>query len=260
MPSLRSLLLACCFLLGTSAALAGNALDNKVIRVGTSGDYPPLTEVVDGKVVGIDADFAADLGKRSGKDFQFKVLPWSSLIMALQQGDIDVIMSGMSITPERAAKVDFTSPYFSIGQMAIIRVEDVARYSSPTNILQPNVRVGYVADTTGAAYVQQFAGMTTLRSFASVEPALDALLNGEIDCLVHDSITSWMVDKERRYSSLMSLRNPLTEEQLAWAVDKDQPQLLEMLNKNLAAMQHDGTLEKTLDTWIPVRVTVEKTN
>lgn len=259
MPSLRSLLLACCCLLGASAALAGNALDNKVIRVGTSGDYPPLTSLVDGQVRGIDADLAADLSKRSGKDFQFKVLPWSSLIMALQQGDIDVIMSGMSVTAERAAKVDFSAPYFSVEQMAIIRVADISRFSSPLKILQPNVRVGYVADTTGAAYVQKFAGMTTLRSFASVEPALEALLKGEIDCLVHDSITSWMVDKDRRYSSLMSLRNPLTKEQLAWAVNKDQPQLLEMLNQNLAAMQQDGTLEKALDKWIPVRVTVEKT-
>jgi ABC-type amino acid transport substrate-binding protein len=257
MPSLRSLLLACC-LFAAGTAVAGNVLDNKVIRVGTSGDYPPLTELVDGKVVGIDADLAANLSQRSGKDFQFRVLPWSSLIMALQQGDIDVIMSGMSITPERAAKVDFTSPYFSIGQMAIIRVEDVARYASPTNILQPNVRIGYVADTTGAAYIQKFAGMTTLRSFASVEPALDALLKGEIDCVVHDSVTSWMVDQDRRYAKLMSLRKPLTEEQLAWAVDKDQPQLLEMLNKNLAAMQQDGTVDKVLNQWIPVRVTVEK--
>lgn len=260
MPSLRSLLLACCCLLATGAAVAGNVLDNKVIRIGTSGDYPPLSNVVDGKVVGIDADFASMLSQRSGKDFQFKVMPWSSLIMALQQGDIDVIMSGMSITPERAAKVDFTKSYFSIGQMAIIRVEDVARYSSPTNILQPNVRIGYVADTTGAAFVQKFAGMTTLRSFASVEPALDALLKGEIDCLVHDSVTSWMVDQDRRYSSLMSLRNPLTEEHLAWAVNKDQPQLLDMLNQQLAAMQQDGSVDKVLNQWIPVRVTVEQTD
>lgn len=256
MPTLRSLLLACC-LLATSVAVAGNAMDNKVIRVGTSGDYPPITAVVDGKVTGIDADLAADLGKRSGKDLQFKVMPWSSLIMALQQGDIDVIMSGMSITEERAAKVDFTAPYFSVGQMAIIRVADLSRFSSPLKILQPNVRVGYVADTTGAAYVQQYAGMTTLRAFASVEPALDALLKGEIDCLVHDSVTSWMVDKERRYTSLMSLRTPLTKEQLAWAVAKDQPQLLEMLNSNITAMQQDGTLEKTINKWIPVRATKE---
>ena len=259
MPSLRSLLLACC-LFAAGAAFAGNALDNKVIRVGTSGDYPPMSEVGGGKVVGIDADLASALSQRSGKDFQFKVMPWSSLIMALRQGDIDVIMSGMSITPDRADQVDFTVPYFSIGQMAIIRVDDVARFSSPTNILQPNVRIGYVADTTGAAFVKQFAGMTTQRSFASVDPALDALLKGEIDCLVHDSVTSWMVDQDRRYASLMSLRNPLTEEHLAWAVNKDQPQLLEMLNKNLAALQQDGTVDKILNKWIPVRVTVEKTN
>ena len=259
MPSLRSLLLTCC-LIGSTTAIAGNVLDNEVIRVGTSADYPPITSTADGKVVGIDADLAAALSKRTGKDLEFKVLPWSSLIMALQQGDIDVIMSGMSVTPERAEKVAFTTPYFSVGQMAIIRVEDLTRFDSPLKILQPNVRVGYVADTTGATYVKQFAGMTTLRPFASVEPALDALLKGEIDCLVHDSVTSWMVDKERRYSSLMSLRNPMTIEELAWAVNKDQPQLLELLNSNIAAMQEDGTIERVINQWIPVRASVEKSN
>lgn len=259
MTVLRSLMLACC-LLGSTTALAGNAMDNQVIRVGTAADYPPITTLVDGKVSGVDADLAAAIGQRSGKDFEFKVMPWSSLIMALQQGDIDVIMSGMSITPERAQKVDFSVPYMEVGQMAIIRVADLSRFSSPLKILQPNVRVGYVADTTGAAYVQKFAGMTTLRSFASVEPALDALLKGEIDCLVHDSVTSWMVDKDRRYASLMSLRNPMTKEQLAWAVDQDQPQLLEMLNSNLTQMKQDGSLEQILNKWIPVRATVEKNN
>lgn len=256
MLSLRSMLLACC-LLGTTTAFAGNVLDNKVIRVGTSADYPPITTTADGQVVGIEADLAADLSKRTGKDFQFKVLPWSSLIMALQQGQIDVIMSGMSVTPERAEKVAFSAPYFQVGQMAIIRVADISRFSSPLKILQPNVRVGYVADTTGAAHMKKFAGMTTLRSFVSVEPALEALLKGEIDCLVHDSVTSWMVDKERRYSSLMSLRKPMTEEDLAWAVSKDQPQLLELLNSNIAAMVKDGTVEHVVNKWVPVRVTKE---
>ncbi len=256
MHLLRSLPLACC-VFGATTAVAGNALDNKVIRVGTAGDYPPITAVADGKIIGIDADLAADLGKRTNKQFEFKVMPWSSLVMALQQGDIDMIMSGMSVTQERAQKVAFTTPYFNVGQMAIIRLADLSRFSSPLQILQPNVRVGYVADTTGAAYVQKFAGMTSLRSFASVEPALDALLKGEIDCLVHDSVTTWMIDKERRYSSLISLRNPLTEEQLAWAVNKDQPQLLELLNSNMAAMQQDGTLEQVINKWIPVRATAE---
>ncbi|MBF7729214.1 substrate-binding periplasmic protein [Pseudomonas sp. N040] len=259
MPSLRSLLLACC-LLGSTSVFAADALLNPVIRVGTAADYPPLTSQVGGQVVGIEADLAAAISQRSGHRLEFKVLPWSSLIMALQQGDIDVIMSGMSITPERAAQVAFSAPYFSVGQMAIIRVADLGRFSSPVQILQPKVRVGYVADTTGAAYVKKFAGMTSLRAFASVEPALDALLQGEIDCVVHDSVTTWMIDKERRYSSLISLRNPLTSEALAWAVSKEQPALLQMLDSNLAALRADGSLERIESKWLPVRATVEKAN
>lgn len=257
MSALRTLLLAAACLLTAPLALADNAVERGLIRVGTAADYPPLTQQSDGKVSGIEADLAAQMSQRTDLDFEFRILPWNELLPALERGDIDMVMSGMSVTPERAAKVDFTEPYFQIGQMAIIRSVDAGRFNSPMQLLQPGVRIGYVADTTGAAFVRKFASMTEIRSFPSVEPALAALMAGEIDCLVHDSATSWNVDKDRRFASLMSLHRPLTKENLAWAVNKQQPALLALLNQQLQQMRSDGSLQRVLNQWIPVRVTME---
>lgn len=253
MPHLRTLLLATACWLAAPWALAGNALDNPVIRVGTAADYPPLTQQTDGQITGIEADLAAELAKRTGKRFEFKVLPWSGLLSAVNQGQVDMAMSGISITAERQQQVDFTRAYFELGQMAIIRSADAARFNSPLQILKPEVKLAYVSDTTGAAFVKKFARMTTLKAYSSVEPALQALMEGETDVVVHDAISSWNVDKDRRYASLMSLHKPLTDEALGWAVNKDQAALRQRLDQEIAAMQADGTLQRILNKWIPVR-------
>lgn len=262
MLRMRSLLLAGACLFAASLTQAADdpatpkpALDNKVIRVGTAADYPPLTMQSEGQVRGIEADLAAELGKRTGHQYQFKIIPWSGLFNAVERGEVDMLMSGISITAERQARVDFTQPYFKMGQMAIIRSADAARFGSPLQILQPEVRLAYVADSTGAAFAKKFAGMTTLKAFSSVEPALQALMKGEVDCVVHDAVTSWNVDKDRQYASLLSLHRPLTDESLAWAVSKQQPALRQRLDQELAAMQADGTLQRIINRWLPVRTT-----
>lgn len=258
MPLLRAVLLACLsVLLSPLANASPNALDKSRITIGTAADYPPITFQQEGKVSGMVAEFASQLQQRTGKEFTFKVLPWKELIPALQRGEIDMIMSGMSITPERAKQLDFTQSYMNIGQMGIIRVADVSRFNSPTTLLQPGVRLGYVNDTTGAAFVGKYHGEAQPVGFASIEPALSALMSGKIDAVVHDATTSWNIDKDRRYANLISLHRPLTEEQLAWAVAKDQGALLKLLNQQLEQMKQDGSLNRTINTWVPVRASIE---
>jgi ABC-type amino acid transport substrate-binding protein len=203
------------------------------------------------------ADFAKQLQQQSKHQFNFKVIPWNELIPALQRGEIDVIMSGMSITAERAEQINFTQPYLNVGQMGIIRLADINRFNSPLALLQKDVTIGYVNNTTGAAFLNKFHGDAKTQGFASVEPALAALMAGQIDAVVHDATTTWNIDKDRRYSSLMSLRRPLTEEQLAWGVAKNQPALLQQLNQQLARMKQDGSLNNIINTWIPVRASIE---
>ena len=90
MLRMRSLLLAGACLFAASLTQAADnpatpkpALDNKVIRVGTAADYPPLTMQNEGQVRGIEADLAAELGKRTGHHYQFKIIPWSGLFNAV---------------------------------------------------------------------------------------------------------------------------------------------------------------------------------
>ncbi|MFN6991886.1 MAG: transporter substrate-binding domain-containing protein, partial [Fervidobacterium sp.] len=92
------------------------------LLVGTEPTFPPF-EFVDEKnqVVGFDIDIANELAKRLGVKVEIVNLPFDSLIPALQQGKVDIIIAGMTITEERAKVVDFSKPYFEANQAIVVR-------------------------------------------------------------------------------------------------------------------------------------------
>jgi ABC-type amino acid transport substrate-binding protein len=228
---------------------------SSALRIGMTPNYPPLVFKREGAVVGIEADFAARLGQFLQRKIELVELPWPLLIPALQQGHIDVIMSGMSVTPERERTVLFAEPYMRVGQMAIIRAKDVAVLGQPSALSRGRRKVGYETGTTGARFVQENLRQSTGIGFPSADAGLRALRAGEIDVFVHDAPTAWRVAEDRQ-GTLLGLFTPLTVEHLAWAVRKFDTALREQLSAALSRWRQDGSLQVILDRWITVQVLV----
>ncbi|HSB96493.1 MAG TPA: transporter substrate-binding domain-containing protein [Spongiibacteraceae bacterium] len=224
------------------------------LRVGTAADTPPLAFQQDGKVIGMEADFAKLLQTQLGRPLQFQILPAAELLPALQRGDIDMVMSGLVITDARAQQVDFVQPYLQAGQMAIIRIDDVLRFRSPASLLQGGFRAGFVVNSPGAEYVKAQMSAATAVPCANAEECLQSLLSKRIDVFVDAASTSWLIATQPRYGALLSFYRPLTEEPLAWAVNKSNGQLRERLDAALQSMRQTPMFEHILNRWIPVRV------
>ncbi len=226
------------------------------LKVGVSADYPPLIYKQDGRFVGIEADNATAVSGIMGQQLMFVDMPFAKLIPALQAGDIDVIMSGMSITPERSALVAFTDSYMEMGQMAIMTTEKVAQFSQPWSIFRPGVRVGVEPDTTGAQFAAGELKDAEVKFFNDSAAAFAGLRSNAIDLYIHDAPTSWQLATVTENSDLISMYKPLTHENLAWAVRKDDTRMLESLNAALRTMKGNGSLRYILNRWIPVTVEV----
>ena len=237
------------------AVLSGAAVaDTAALRVGTSADSNPLIFQVDGKIVGLEADLARMLQASLGQPLEFRVLPAGELFPALVRGEIDMVMSGLTITPEREKVVDFTLPYLHSGLMAIIRTEDVLRFRSAVVFTQAGYRVGFVGHSAAADYVKAEMRAASPIVGASSEECLQALLDKRIEVLIDAPTTSWRIATERQYASLLSFYRPLTDDYFAWAVSKSNPKLRERLNDALREMQTLQMFEHILNRWIPVRV------
>lgn len=261
--TMRSALLAAAVLLAGCAAPVEeiddspqSALAKPILRVGLTPNYPPVVERVDGELAGIEIDLGNEAANGLGKRLQFVELPFEDLIPALTRGDIDVIMSGMSITPERGEKIAFTDPYLHIGQMAVTRVDEIQRLGSLTALLNAPLTAGFEPGTTGEAFVKRNMSNAKPRSVPSIEDAVDALRSRQIDVFIHDAPTAWRIGSDPAYHDLIGLYWPLTDEFLGWGVRKSDRELRLALNDQLTEMKADGRLERITRKWIKVRVEV----
>jgi len=226
------------------------------LRVGVSPDNPPLVYREEGRVVGLEADNIRAVGTILNRDMRIVEMAFGELIPALEAGDIDVIMSGMRITEERARRVLFTRPYLEAGQMAIVHRDKVARFAQPWAVYREGSRIGVEPDSAGAAYAEQELTEAHIELYETPDAGFEGLREGRIDLFIHDATTSWRLAVTDDNDDLISLYRPLTTELLAWAVRLDDEELAARLNSALDTMERGGTLRYIRNRWIPVTVEV----
>lgn len=237
----------------TSGSKAAEMIQAKgELRVGICPNYPPLIFKDGQEIKGLEADMAAAVGEHFSVPVVYVEKPFDQLIPGLNAGEFDVIMSGISVTDKRKELVQFAAPYMTVGQIALIRKQDKARFDPPEKALYENgMRIGYEKGTTGMTFTVNTLLLAELVDFDSAEEGLAALRGGEIAIFVHDSPTAWRIAADPA-SDLMILSKPLTEEPLAWAVKTDDQALLHELNKIEAGLKTSGKMQELMDKWIPV--------
>jgi ABC-type amino acid transport substrate-binding protein len=226
------------------------------LRVGVTPNYPPVVFKEQGNIMGLEADLARGVGEALGRPIAFVELGWEALIPALEGGQIDVIMSGMSVTEARQRRVRFVQPYLQIGQMALIRKSDRVRLGSPSLLLRTRQRVGFEAGSTGETFVKTHIPQAQHVALASVDAGLQALRTGAIDVFIHDAVTVWRLGSEETEDTLTGMFSPLTEEYLAWAVRQSDDTLRKDLEAVLGRWRDTGRLQELFQKWLSFHVGV----
>ena len=177
--------------------------------------------------------------------------------MALLRGEIDVIMTGMSITPARQVRVRFAEPFLKTGLMIMMRKQDAERYATLEDVLAAKVRVGFKEGTTGEEYVRaSFPGARYKAYRVPADAAMD-LRQKRLDFFVHDApAVAWLVSANE--TELTALFTLLTEEDLAWAFPLTDDGLRSKVDRILAGWKADGTLDQMIDWWLPYRKVLDR--
>jgi ABC-type amino acid transport substrate-binding protein len=243
--------------IGLLAGCTTSIVDRRpALRVGISPTYPPVLFEQDGEILGIEADLARIMADKIGRRLVFHRYAFPDLLAALEHGEVDVAMGGLSITAERAERVRFTEPYLQVGQLAMIRSQDIARLGRVRWIKRRGTRVGYERATSGEAYVANRLPHSAAFAFDSVTEGIRSLRAGRIDYFVHDSPTIWRLAGDLSHHDLIGLYRPLTEEHLAWAVRRDDTTLHALLDTTILHWKREGMIEPILNHWIPFRVRI----
>lgn len=221
------------------------------LRVGVTANYPPLV-FKDGKNLrGLEIDFAGLLGEALGREIQFVELKWADQIPALRAKRIDIIMSGMSVTQSRAMLVSFADPYLRVGQLPMVQAKDAHRFRYPQVVVFSAIRIGVETGTTGDLFVQTNCRKAKRVTYSSAERAAAALKRGRVDMVIHDAPVVWRLAAENEADGLVALPSPLTEEDLAWAVRREDRDLLKAVNEIREEWIESGILEQRVTSWLP---------
>lgn len=242
-------------LLGGFGCASGRLLQAE-LRVGVAPDDPPIVFEHEGEIVGIEADLAHAVAARIGRRVEFKRIPQPDLLTALEAGEVDVVMSGLAITEARQQRVLFTAPYMEVGQLTLIRASDIGRFGRIQSLRRSGARVGYERGTGGEQYVAEQLTRSMAFAFDDIEEGIRSLRAGRIDFLIHDAPNIWRLAGDPAHRDLVGLYRPLTQEQIAWAVRKDDRQLHALLDATLSHWRREGLIEPILNRWIPVRIRV----
>lgn len=201
--------------------------------------------------MGIEADFAQKLGQALNRRVVFVEVPWDKQIDSLEANRIDIIMSGMSITPARSILINFTNPYLRSGLSAAFKRDQCDLSSFLANILRyQDQRVGYVRNTTGEFFCIQNFTKARKDGFKSARAGISALKAGRIDMFVHDAPIIWWLSANNE-AELVSFPELLNIEPLAWGIGKHNTALLDETNALLAQWEKDGTSERIIKNWLP---------
>jgi ABC-type amino acid transport substrate-binding protein len=246
-------LLVAAFLLGDAPGLFAAEIapaGRPALRVGVSPNSPPMIFKSGKNIAGVEADCALALGRALGREVQFVEVPWPDLIDALNEGRIDIIMSSMSMTRPRLFRVAFSDPYLRVGQMALVRADEkylIGPFAASLNKRTVGVKKG----TTGDLLMQQEFPTVKRKFYTSGEDAAKALKKGKIDLFINDSTMIWYLGGIYESEGLVVSPQALTEEVLAWAVNRSDVELLASVNGFLKNARASGELDRVLHRWIP---------
>ena len=221
------------------------------LRVGMSGAQPPLNfESKGGELMGVEVDLARALAGMMGVDLEIVKKPFSELLGALAAGKLDLVMSGMTITPARSLKASFVGPYFLSGKSILTRSSTLAQADEAGDLDQKDLKLAALAGSTSQAFVETRLPKAELVSTPNSDKAVELLLAGEVDALVADreivALTSFLNPKE----GLVSLREPLTIEPIGIAVPSGDPQLVNLLENTLGALEASGLMSAVRARWL----------
>ena len=173
---------------------------------------------------------------------------FDALIPALGMGVVDVVAAGVTITEERAKRVDFTKPYYTAGLSMLVRKEDAAKY--PDFKALQNQAIAVQIGTTGADKAKDIPG-AKVTNYNATSEAFMALTSGNASAVVHDRpVLAYFMKTQPRMSQSLQLQPAIEDaQQYGFAVKRGNKELLDKLNKGLEAVRQAGEDKKIYSKW-----------
>jgi polar amino acid transport system substrate-binding protein len=242
-----SLLAGC----GSSSTNELNTIEDGKLIMSTNAAFPPYEMTDDaGNFIGIDVEVAQAIADKLGLELVIDNMEFTAALEAAQNGKSDMVMAGVTVTEDRLMVMDFSDSYATGIQVVIVpNGSDIAAIED-----LEGKKIGTQMGTTGYIYASDSPenggyGEDNVVAYDNGITAVQALLNGQIDAVIIDNAPAQAFVAEN--PGLKILEAEWVTENYAIGFAKGNTKLIEAVNKALAELIADGTVQKIVDKYIP---------
>ncbi len=223
------------------------------IKIGMSTFIPWAMRDKNGELIGYEIDVARRLAEDMGVKAEFVPTAWDGIIPALLAGKFDVVIGGLSITPERNLTVNFTAPYAHSGTQLVAHKTLAAGFNTLEDFNKPEVVISARRGATPANVARRILPKANLRQFDEDALALQEVLNGKAHAFITSTPTPAFAALKHPEQLFVPLAQPLVEGAEGFAVRKGDPDALNFFNNWIMLRQQDGWLQQRHAYWFTTR-------
>ena len=283
MKKIVTLTLALVMMLGALALFTACDKDENTLVMATNAAFPPYEYKEGNDIVGIDAEIAAAVAKKLGMKLEIVDVEFGSVLTGVSEGKYDMGMAGITVTEDRKKTMDFTETYATGIQVIIVNDgSDITSLDSlfvfddegnPVALQNTDIRVGVQQSTTGDIYSSSAVsgwGFNDLAEDDSIvtdrvvryktgADAIQALKSGKVNCVIIDNEPAKSFVEANEGIHILEGENEYAVEDYAICVKKGNKDLLNKINKALAELKADGTIDAIIEKYIPSKVADDTT-
>jgi polar amino acid transport system substrate-binding protein len=228
---------------GTTGGKVETKESGKLI-VGSDIPYPPFEQGRAPDYEGIDIELVDEIAKQLDLEVEWVDTSFDTIFRDLASGKFDMVASSTTITAEREKTVDFSDPYFPADQSLMVKKgSDIKSIDDVSGQV-----VGAQKGTTGADFAENETEAETVRTYAEIDDAFNALEAGQVEAVINDCPISKYA--ERSKPNLEVIEALTTDEQYGFAFQKGSTSLEDAVNDALTKLEDDGTYDKIIDKWL----------
>lgn len=231
-----------------NTAASGNAntgTEAKTLIMGTSADFPPYEfhKMVDGQdtIVGFDIEIAKDIAADMGATLEIKDLPFDSLLNELSSGRIDMVISGLSPTPERAEAVGLSDIYYKAEQAVVVREADKDKYATMDSL--KGAKLGIQTGSIQEDIAKGIEG-AQLTSLSKISEIVLQLQSNRVDASIMEGPVAKSFVKNVKGLVITDAKPEVEDDGYVIGVKKGNTELLDQVNKTLTRLNSEGKIDE----------------
>ncbi|MFH0875031.1 MAG: ABC transporter substrate-binding protein [archaeon] len=223
-----------------------NVKERGKLIIGIDPDFPPMRLIDNsGNLVGYDVDVANEIAAQLKIPVDIKRIAWGELFDNVKSGNVDIVISAITITPKRTEEMLFSIPYFDAGQVIIVG-KDNTGINTPEDL--KGKKVGVLKGTTCEEAALQYTDSSLIAGYSSNQDIISDIKKNSLDAMVTDLIgASGYVKSD---SSIKIVGEPFTQEYYGIATKLGNDALMDEINRVVRDMKRSGKLKEIKDKWL----------